>query len=344
MNEIQEFQVTDRQVVAADVRTIVVDCGDERPALGTLIEAGGSLFRVVAYNGLRQLTGQSLGKHGARVGDVVTFGAELAFFPRPSVVLDVAESHWQKQGIAVKPRRATFAELVGVVEPVRVGHVGIDAVAPLVHGGANLIVHSGTGARDLAVKALGGATISVNAGVATHRIEGESAHDELMAWRLGSSWAASLRDEAVDVVLVGRLPVRSDAVVNKEAVEARGLTLAEFVDELLDTLFSTHQAKISTVIHLDVPSGHHLHPILETLKLGNFDAAWFIDERGVPDLKRCFSRAVVGSGASQALSTLEKYFRLEEQQKLGLANPEDDTFETIQKHARALLMPLLDGP
>lgn len=344
MNEIADFESTDGRVVDVSGFEIVVDCGDMKPTIGHLIAVGADVFRILGYDGRRQVSAQSLGSHQAKVGDSIRLLAHPAMFPLPQPITDMASLRWAKDGVPVSPKHPAMPELRGTLDAVKVGHPGLDAVAPIPRGGAILIVDQGAGAVRRAVSALGGATISVNANQdATFRINGELGYLEIMAWRVGAAWAAYLRDQGQDVVLAGKLPVRDDATPNAEAVQSGGVTLAGFVDGILDSVTATKSACVTSVLHLDVASDHHLHPILESLQTGGIDAVWIFDAEHRPELTRSNSKAADGVEVTRVLSSIARESQVSSRRLMGLVDPEDeDDSEAIRM--APLRAALLDAP
>ena len=252
----------------------------------------------------------------------------------------VGELTWTADGVDASPARPGLAELLGNLEPTDVGHLGLDAIAPIPKGGSLMIAQESDVALRRATRALGGATIAVNTPIAApYQVKGEPGYLELMAWRMASVWAAYLRGDG-DVVLAGRLPVRSDAVVNKVAAEEGGITLAQLVDGILDVAVSTRTARVTTLLQLPVSSDHQLHPILETLSTGAMDATWVFDGGGRPELERCTSKAADGRKVTDALALLTRQETERRRRSMGLFDPEDD-FDAVE--IVTLNAPLLDA-
>ncbi|MEZ4461061.1 MAG: hypothetical protein R3E66_15325 [bacterium] len=340
MNEIRDFQTTDTTVVEVRAFEVYVDTGDLRPALGELLAVGEDRFRVSKYIGQHRVCAHALGRHHAEVGEPVTFLGVSACFPKPMPLANVAELKWTEAGVDASPVRPGLAELLGELEICEVGHDGLDAIAPIPRGGSLMIAQRSDVALQRAVRALGGATIAVNSGInALYRVKGEGGYLELMAWRMASVWAAYLRAQG-DVVLAGRLPVRSDAVINKVAAQEGGTTLAQLVDGILDVAVSTRAASVTTLLQLPVSSDHELHPILETLSTGAMDATWVFDGDARPELERCSSKAADGQRASDALARLTRQETERRRRSMGLFDPEDDidAVEIVSLNA-----PLLDA-
>lgn len=340
MNEIQDFRPADGLVVETDAFDVTVDAGDDKPSQGSLVRSGDDVFRVVGYEGTRRVRCQGIRSHRCQVGQAVRFLGEPAGWPRPTPVLHVKEATWEPNGVPVATRRATFAELRGDIEAREIGWASLDAVAPLPTYGSVLLVQPGTAGRDALVARLGGATISVNATPAQYALRGTHPHDELMALRIAAAWAAKLRDDGNDVVLVAEVPVRQDSIDRRSDLGAPALALGTMLDQWLDGLFSTRTGSVLTICHLDVPTSHQLHPILETLPLGSFDAVWFLDAEWVPDLPRCSSRAADGPRSTEILARLQRLKFLEEQERLGLVDPEDENLESLRQQVASLTAPL----
>lgn len=164
-----------------------------------------------------------------------------------------------------------------------------------------------------------------------------------MAWRVAAAWAAYLRDQGQDVVLVGKLPLRDDAIPNAEAVQSGGVTLAGFVDGVLDSVTATKTACVTTVLHLGVSADHHLHPILESLQTGGIDAIWIFDAEHRPELTRSNSKASDGVEVTRVLGWIAREKKLASRQLMGLVDPEDeDDSEAIR--LAPLTAALLDDP
>lgn len=344
MNEIADFKSTDGRVVEVSGFEIIVDCGDLRPTIGHQVGVGTDRFRIIGYDGQRRVTAQSLGDHHAKVDDAMQLIAVPAMFPFPAPVNELSTLKWVESGVPVAPRHPALAELRGTLEARNVGHPGLDAVAPLPLGGAILIVSKGSTAVRRALAALGGATISVNASQdATYRIHGAAGYLEIMAWRVAAAWTAYLRDEGQDVVLAGTLPLRDDAIPNAEAVQSGGVTLAGFVDGILDSVTATKTACVTTVLHLDVSADHHLHPILESLQTGGIDAIWIFDAENKPELTRSNSKASDGAEVTRVLTWIANQKKLASRSLMGLVDPEDeDDAEAIR--LAPLSAALLDAP
>lgn len=342
MNEIRDFEPLDLSVVSVDGFLVEIHLGSTMPRIGELVRVGHDVLRVIRHNGQRRATAQSLGRHVVKVGQSVELTHQTACFPAPMPFAEVAEVRWQTDGVDVHPKRPGMFELLGDLKPACIGHQGLDAIAPVPIGGAMLIGQSGTAAVKRAIASVSTAstaTIAVNTPLeAGFQIKGDAGYLELMAWRMGTAWAAHLRQHG-DVILVGRLPVRAEEPSNRVAAESGGTTLSALVDMIVDTAASTRGGAITTLLHLDVSPTHNLHPILETLSTGSIDAIWIFDSEGRPELSRCTSRVADGQTAIDTLSALSSWAKQEERRAMGLVDPEDD--ESLADLSE-LTAPLLD--
>lgn len=361
--DVTEYEERTPQVVDVDSGWVRAFVGDDIPRIGDVLgirsESGEEAFAAVK----RHAGGRTVDALLLAVPEWVQPGLEVfspgkpAHLPSPAdgpakvdeLVISAGESI---DTIPFRLRTPSFEELSGSRPTLATGYAAIDRLAPLAHGGLNLVLDSypGPDAFDaLANKSNQAGDFDAALWLtgddrapdwATHHIiTGDNPQRQLTGLRVLMSWAGWLRDQGKNVLVCAELPPLASHGVVDEAEAALGLSIGEVIDQLGSTLTSTKAGAITTLVRLPLhTSAAGIEYIIETMDVGDVDAQIYVDDQGRFEPYRSVSDAELDADArseqqrllsvlSRAASARDKAQMLGE---FGLEPKEEEALEKVE--------------
>lgn len=319
--DITDYEERSPQVIDVEAGWVRAFVGDDIPrigdALGIRSESGEEVFAAVRrHAGGRTVDAMLLGvPTWVQPGVEVFQTDESAHLTAPregqsSIDALAISAGKELDTIPFDLRAPKFAELPGARPALHTGFAAIDRLAPLAHGGLNLILDTYTGP-----EAYDALAAHINAGKpsaagefdavlwlsgdarapewATHSLTFDgNAQRQLSALRVFMSWAVWLRDQGQNVLFCAELPPLASRGVVDEVETAMGVSIGEVVDGLGSKLASTKAGTITTLVRLPLhASASGIEYIIETMDVGDVDAQITIDDQGCFDPYRSTSDA-----------------------------------------------------
>lgn len=331
--DIDDYQERQPQVTGVSGDWLEVFIGDEIPAAGDLL-------RVTSPDGNAHVQAVVTSHSGGRNVRALVFeqpawlaeGCPIqttdqpAAFPGPEpgeLALDrVQLSSEEDGGVPFQLRSPAFTEISSDRPALKVDIVGIDRVAPLAHGGLNLLLDNSPGVEVLhhvASRTRRAAEPDASLWVGSKKRDAPDWPDyriraaqgrEFAAYRLAMSWAQALSDQHDDLMIVVELPALSSGFATDVEI-AMGVSISDIIDTFGTALASTKATRITTLMWLPLAeSADGIATIIETMNLGDVDVELFIAEDGHFDPFRSTSDADLTTEQqdtrNQALRTLTK--------------------------------------